>query len=141
MSANLDFSGEKGVSLAEILAMATRAEGPGAERIRSKVPTVWKPQHDKPFTPDPRTLVPKPSHFKVLLVDDDFTAARFVFHELQRHFHKSRSEAKALTLEVHKAGFAVAGIFPYEVADHKAGLVRADARQAGFPFQAKLERV
>lgn len=60
---------------------------------------------------------------KVLFLNDDYTSFSFVFNELQRHFHKTRGEARDLTLDVHNKGLAVVGTYPYEVAEHKIGLV------------------
>ena len=108
--------------------------------LRSNLPAKIQPRHDTPFSPDPKRRIQRPPHYKVLFLNDDYTSFSFVFNELQRHFHKTRGEARDLTLDVHNKGLAVVGTYPYEVAEHKVGLVERDARSKGYPFRAALER-
>lgn len=121
--------------------MAARPEMPRRSGpLKSNLPAIIQPHHDSPDTPDPKSRIQKPPHYKVLFLNDDYTSFSFVFNELQRHFHKTRGEARDLTLDVHNKGLAVVGTYPYEVAEHKADLVNRDARRQGYPFRAALER-
>jgi ATP-dependent Clp protease adaptor protein ClpS len=121
--------------------VAVRPENPQqVEPLKSNLPAKIQPRHDVPFSPEPKSHNRKPPHYKVLFLNDDYTSFSFVFNELQRHFHKTRGEARDLTLDVHNKGLAVVGTYPYEVAEHKIGLVEEDARNKGYPFRATLER-
>jgi hypothetical protein len=46
----------------------------------------------------------KPSMYKVLMLNDDYTPMEFVVHTLERFFAKSRQEATRIMLHVHPAG-------------------------------------
>ena len=53
----------------------------------------------------------KPSLYKVLLLNDDFTPMEFVVHVLERFFNKSREEATRIMLHVHQKGIGVCGVY------------------------------
>src|SRR5260370_30926115 len=55
----------------------------------------------------------KPSMYKVLMLNDDYTPMEFVVHILQRLFQKSAQEATRIMLHVHKRGAANSGGFSY----------------------------
>lgn len=65
----------------------------------------------------------KPSMYKVLMLNDDYTPMEFVVHVLERFFNKNRDEATNIMLHVHKKGVGVCGVFTYEVAESKVSLV------------------
>ncbi|MCH4090159.1 ATP-dependent Clp protease adapter ClpS [Acetobacter sp.] len=82
----------------------------------------------------------KPSMYKVLMLNDDYTPMEFVVHVLERFFNKSRDEATNIMLHVHKKGVGVCGVFTYEVAESKVSLVMDLARQNQHPLQCTIER-
>jgi ATP-dependent Clp protease adaptor protein ClpS len=82
----------------------------------------------------------KPSMYKVLLLNDDYTPMEFVVHVLERFFHKSREEATRIMLHVHRRGVGVCGVFTYEVAETKVTQVMDFARQNQHPLQCTLEK-
>jgi ATP-dependent Clp protease adaptor protein ClpS len=59
----------------------------------------------------------KPSMYKVLMLNDDYTPMEFVVHILERFFNKNRSEATRIMLHVHRRGVGVCGVYTYEVAE------------------------
>ena len=61
----------------------------------------------------------KPSMYKVLMLNDDYTPMEFVVHVLQRIFNKRREEATHIMLHVHRRGVGICGVFTYEVAETK----------------------
>src|SRR3546814_582120 len=61
----------------------------------------------------------KPSMYKVLMLNDDYTPMEFVVHVLERFFAKGREEATTIMLHVHRRGVGICGVFPYEVAETK----------------------
>jgi len=81
----------------------------------------------------------RPSLYKVLLHNDDYTTKEFVVQVLQYVFNKEYSEAVQIMLHVHKKGLGVAGLYPYEVAETKVALVESLARQHEFPLKCTME--
>lgn len=82
----------------------------------------------------------KPSMYKVLLLNDDFTPMEFVVYALERVFRKTHEEATDIMLKVHQDGVGVAGIYTYEIAETKVDQVMAMARQNEHPLQCTMER-
>lgn len=87
-----------------------------------------------------RALTRKPSMYRVLLLNDDFTPMDFVVHVLERFFSKNRQEATEIMLQVHRRGVGVCGVFTYEVAETKVGLVIDYARKHEHPLQCTMEK-
>ena len=58
----------------------------------------------------------KPSQYKVLLLNDDYTPMEFVVMVLKRFFRMDLEQATRVMLHVHQRGVGVCGVFPYEVA-------------------------
>jgi ATP-dependent Clp protease adaptor protein ClpS len=82
----------------------------------------------------------KPSMYKVLMLNDDYTPMEFVVHILERFFGKSRDEATQIMLHVHRRGVGVCGVYTYEVAETKVTQVMDFARQHQHPLQCTLEK-
>ena len=53
----------------------------------------------------------KPSLYKVLILNDDYTPMEFVVYLLKSFFNKSNEEATKIMLHVHQNGIGVCGIF------------------------------
>lgn len=87
-----------------------------------------------------RTETRKPSLYKVLLLNDDYTPMEFVVHVLQRFFRMSMEDATRVMLHVHQRGVGVCGIFTYEVAETKVTQVMDFAKQHQHPLQCTLEK-
>ena len=82
----------------------------------------------------------KPSMYKVLMLNDDYTPMEFVVHILERFFAKSRQEATRIMLHVHRRGVGICGVYTYEVAETKVTQVMDFARQHQHPLQCTLEK-
>lgn len=82
----------------------------------------------------------KPSMYKVLMLNDDFTPMEFVVHVLERFFSKGREEATRIMLHVHRRGVGVCGVYPYEIAETKVTQVMDFARQHQHPLRCTLEK-
>jgi ATP-dependent Clp protease adaptor protein ClpS len=82
----------------------------------------------------------KPSMYKVLMLNDDYTPMEFVVHILERFFAKNRHEATRIMLHVHRRGVGVCGVYTYEVAETKVTQVMDFARQHQHPLQCTLEK-
>ncbi|MBM86482.1 MAG: ATP-dependent Clp protease adapter ClpS [Rhodospirillaceae bacterium] len=82
----------------------------------------------------------KPSMYKVIMLNDDYTPMEFVIHVLERFFSKNRDEATNIMLHVHQRGVGVCGTYTYEVAETKVTLVMDFARQHQHPLQCTVEK-
>ena len=87
-----------------------------------------------------RTRPKKPSMFKVLMLNDDYTPMEFVVLVLKRFFHMDLEQATRVMLHVHQKGVGVCGIFPYEIAETKVNQVMDFAKQNQHPLQCTLEK-
>jgi ATP-dependent Clp protease adaptor protein ClpS len=88
----------------------------------------------------PITKTKKPSNYKVLLLNDDYTPMEFVVYVLEQYFNKSLEDATRIMLSVHQSGVGVCGIFPYEIAETKVALVADLARRNEHPLQCVMEK-
>lgn len=87
-----------------------------------------------------RPKTKKPSLYKVLLLNDDYTPMEFVVHVLEKYFAKGREEATRIMLHVHHKGVGICGVYPYEVAETKVTQVMDFSRQNGHPLQCTMEK-
>jgi ATP-dependent Clp protease adaptor protein ClpS len=87
-----------------------------------------------------RTKTKKPSLYKVLMLNDDYTPMEFVVHVLERFFSKTREEATQIMLHVHRRGVGICGVFTYEVAETKVTQVTDFARRNQHPLRCTLEK-
>jgi len=86
----------------------------------------------------PRTK--RPSLYRVLLLNDDYTPMEFVVLVLQDVFNKPRDEAMRIMLHVHQKGVGECGVFPFEVAETKVTRVMDTARKNQHPLQCVMEK-
>ena len=87
-----------------------------------------------------RPKVKKPSMYKVLMLNDDYTPMEFVVHVLEKFFAKTAEEATRIMLHVHQRGVGVCGVFTFEVAETKVNQVMDLARKNQHPLQCTLEK-
>jgi ATP-dependent Clp protease adaptor protein ClpS len=87
-----------------------------------------------------RTRTKKPSLYRVLLLNDDYTPMEFVVFVLERFFNKTRDEATTIMLHVHQHGVGLCGVFTYEVAETKVAQVLDLARRNEHPLQCTMEK-
>ena len=82
----------------------------------------------------------KPSLYRVLILNDDYTPMEFVVYVLERFFNKSREDATRIMLHVHQHGVGVCGVYTYEVAETKVAQVIDTARRHQHPLQCTMEK-
>jgi len=87
-----------------------------------------------------RPKTKKPSLYKVLLLNDDYTPMEFVVYVLERFFNKGPEEATRIMLHVHNRGVGICGVYTYEVAETKVTQVMSFARQHQHPLQCTMEK-
>jgi ATP-dependent Clp protease adaptor protein ClpS len=82
----------------------------------------------------------RPSLYRVLLLNDDYTPMEFVVHVLERFFNKDREAATRIMLHVHHHGIGECGVYTYEVAETKVTQVMDFARKHQHPLQCVMEK-
>lgn len=89
----------------------------------------------------PKPKLKRPSLYRVLLLNDDYTPMDFVQHVLQLFFNKSPEDAERITLQVHHTGVGECGVFTYEIAETKVTQVMEFARKNLHPLQCVMEKM
>ena len=82
----------------------------------------------------------RPSMYKVLLLNDDYTPMEFVVHVLERFFGLQHAAAVDIMLVVHRRGVAVVGVFSFEIAETKVTQVMEYAQKHQHPLQCTMEK-
>lgn len=97
--------------------------------------------HDSDVAVAPaRPALKRPSLWKVVLVNDDFTPMDFVVRILMDIFGMTRQGAAHVMMTVHEKGRGVAGIYPKEVALMKQSEVADAAFQESHPLRVDIEK-
>ena len=81
----------------------------------------------------------RPSLYKVLMLNDDYTPMDFVVYVLERFFNMGTDKATQVMLHVHMKGVGICGVYTYEVAETKLVQVMDFARQNQHPLQCVME--
>ena len=83
----------------------------------------------------------KPSLYKVIMLNDDYTAMDFVVMILRDIFGKNEMDAMNIMMTIHKSGRGVCGEYSLEIAQTKVAEVHQSARRNGFPLRCVIEEV
>ncbi|HEY5362643.1 MAG TPA: ATP-dependent Clp protease adapter ClpS [Aestuariivirga sp.] len=86
-----------------------------------------------------RPKTQKPTPYKVLLLNDDYTPMEFVVQVLEQIFNKGTEDAYTIMLHVHQKGVGICGVYTFDVAETKVSQVMDSARENGHPLQCTLE--
>ena len=87
-----------------------------------------------------RPKTKKPSMFRVLILNDDYTPMEFVVSILMGIFLKTQEEATKIMLNVHQNGIGTCGVYTYEIAETKVAQVMDAAKRDQHPLQCRLEK-
>ncbi len=88
-------------------------------------------------TADPQ--LKRPSMYKVVLLNDDYTPMEFVVHILEMFFAMNREKATQIMITVHTEGAATVGIFPKDIAETKSEQVNLYAQEHNHPLLSTIE--
>ena len=99
-----------------------------------------EPDNESGLVLKTRPKTQKPSMYKVLLLNDDYTPMEFVVHILESIFKKNRQEATDVMLHVHRRGVGVCGVYTFEVAETKVAQAMDFARANEQPLQCTMEK-
>ena len=81
----------------------------------------------------------KPSMYKVVMFNDDYTPMEFVVHVLEMFFNLNREQATKVMLQVHTEGKAVCGVFTRDIAETKSAQVNECAKENEHPLLCEIE--
>ena len=87
-----------------------------------------------------RPKTKRPSLYKVLLLNDDYTPMDFVVLVLQQFFAMDIEKATQVMLHVHTRGRGVCGVYTREVAESKVSQVNEYARMSQHPLLCTMEK-
>ncbi|MBM09481.1 MAG: ATP-dependent Clp protease adapter ClpS [Magnetovibrio sp.] len=87
-----------------------------------------------------RPTTKRPSMYKVLMLNDDYTPMEFVVYVLQLFFAMSNDKAMQVMLHVHQKGVGICGVYTYDVAETKVTQVMDMARKNQHPLQCTIEK-
>ena len=83
----------------------------------------------------------KPSLYRVILLNDDYTPMEFVIYVLQTFFSYDKEKATQIMLAVHTKGKGVCGIYAKEVAETKSNQINNFAKQNEHPLVSDIEPI
>jgi ATP-dependent Clp protease adaptor protein ClpS len=84
--------------------------------------------------------VKRPSLYKVMLLNDDYTPMDFVIEVLQKFFNMDSEKATEVMLTIHYKGRASCGVFTADIAETKVDQVSRFARDHEHPLMCVMER-
>ena len=84
-----------------------------------------------------KSKVKQPRQYQVLIYNDDFTPMDFVVEVLMVVFDKEETAAVTLMMSIHKGSYAVAGVYPKDIARTKAAEAVQWARSEGYPLKVE----
>ena len=89
---------------------------------------------------DNRNKTRKPSMYKVLMMNDDYTPMEFVIIVLQKFFAMKKENATQIMLKVHREGRGVCGVYSKDIAASKVSAVLDFAKVYQHPLQCIMEK-
>jgi ATP-dependent Clp protease adaptor protein ClpS len=84
--------------------------------------------------------VQPPKMWKVVFLNDNVTPMELVIDILTGIFKHNQETAKKITLEIHNEGSGVAGVYPFEIAEHLAVETTHVAKINGSPLKVQVEQ-
>jgi ATP-dependent Clp protease adaptor protein ClpS len=81
----------------------------------------------------------RPSLYKVMLLNDDFTPMDFVIDVLASFFGMGEEQATQIMLHVHTRGVGICGRYSKEIAETKVQMVNDYSRSHQHPLMCTME--
>lgn len=102
---------------------------PGGTDLLDRDPTIKNEEKTK-----------KPSMYKVILHNDDYTPFELVVVILQEVFRQNQQQAIATMLAAHQGGACVCGVYSLDVAETKATEAETFAKAHDFALRFSVEK-
>ena len=77
---------------------------------------------------------------KLFFLNDDVTPMELVIDILKIYFRHSDTSAEKITMEIHNTGSGIAGVYPFELAEHLAIESTHYAKKNGSPLKIQVEQ-
>ena len=81
----------------------------------------------------------RPSMYKVILINDDYTPMEFVIYILEKFFRLSREKATHIMLNVHTKGAGICGVYTRDIAETKVAQVNEYSHSSDHPLKCTME--
>ncbi|BBB26291.1 ATP-dependent Clp protease adaptor protein ClpS [Amphritea japonica ATCC BAA-1530] len=91
-------------------------------------------------TEEAKPELKRPSMYRVVLMNDDYTPMDFVVEVLMGFFAMNQEKATQVMLAVHTKGKGVCGVFTLDIAETKATQVNQYARECNHPLLCEVEK-
>ena len=82
----------------------------------------------------------RPSMYRVVMLNDDYTPMDFVVEVLMKFFNMSEEKATQVMLTVHTQGKAVCGVYTRDIAETKTAQVNQYSSECEHPLLCEIER-
>jgi len=89
--------------------------------------------------PSEKSDTQKPSLYKVVMLNDDFTPMEFVVEVLVTIFDLNKNNATKIMLDIHTKGKGICGIYTYEIAETRVDQVMKMAKHHQHPLLCSME--
>ncbi len=86
-----------------------------------------------------KATVERPKLYKVLLLNDDYTAREFVVLVLKAVFKMGEDQAYRVMITAHRKGSCVVAVYTKDIAETKATEATDAGKQAGYPLMFSTE--
>lgn len=107
--------------------------------MSSNIPQKGQPDSDV-LEAKPKQELQRPSFYRVMLLNDDFTPMDFVVKVLKNIYHQPHEEAVQIMMSVHKKGAGTCGVYTRDIAETKVDQTLYLARQNDHPLQCVMEK-
>lgn len=91
------------------------------------------------FKEETKVDIKKPSMYRVIIHNDDYTTMDFVVEVLVKVFRKKTAEATKIMFDVHQKGKGLVGVYTYDVAATKILQVEKMCEERQFPLKVTME--
>lgn len=99
-------------------------------------------EHENEVVVSPvKPALKRPSMYKVVMLNDDYTPMDFVVEVLLKFFGMNENNATQVMLAVHTQGRAVCGLFTRDIAETKVAQVNQYSAECAHPLLCETERV
>ena len=97
-------------------------------------------QHEEIFAQATKIKHERPSLYKVILHNDDYTPMDFVVFVLEMIFNKNSDDANNIMMSIHQKGGAICGAYPRAIAETKIVQVTQMSEDSEYPLKCSMEK-
>lgn len=112
-----------------------RLESPGDPGDAPGGPPIGAPV----LEPDTHTRTRLAPRYRVIVHNDEVTTEEFVVQILTDVFRLAMAQARTVTMEAHRTGAALVGVYPLEEAEFRVDQAHSRARTAKYPLTFTYE--